>query len=48
MEQYKAFLDDLAKAKKMELSEIKSKMANCGPPGFTSSAVVSISISPVK
>lgn len=34
-EQYKAFLDDLAKNKKMELSDIKTKMANCGPPGFT-------------
>ncbi|XP_015109910.1 TPPP family protein CG45057 [Diachasma alloeum] len=39
MEQYKAFLEELAKAKKIELSEIKSKMASCGPPGFTSSAV---------
>ncbi|XP_011303011.1 TPPP family protein CG45057 [Fopius arisanus] len=39
MEQYKAFLEELAKAKKIELTEIKNKMANCGPPGITSSVV---------
>ncbi|XP_012226072.1 tubulin polymerization-promoting protein homolog isoform X2 [Linepithema humile] len=38
VEQYKAFLDELAKSKKVELTEIKKKMANCGPPGFTGGA----------
>ncbi|XP_011330934.1 TPPP family protein CG45057 isoform X2 [Ooceraea biroi] len=38
LEQYKAFLDELAKGKKVELAEIKKKMANCGPPGFTGSS----------
>ncbi|XP_063983930.1 tubulin polymerization-promoting protein homolog isoform X2 [Diachasmimorpha longicaudata] len=37
MEQYKAFLEELAKAKKIELTDIKSKMAHCGPPGITAS-----------
>ncbi|XP_050094327.1 tubulin polymerization-promoting protein homolog [Anopheles aquasalis] len=32
-EDYSKFLDDLAKTKKVELEEIKSKMANCGAPG---------------
>lgn len=31
---YSKFLEDLAKAKKVELDEIKSKMANCGAPGI--------------
>ncbi|XP_036141582.1 tubulin polymerization-promoting protein homolog isoform X2 [Monomorium pharaonis] len=35
LEQYKMFLEDLAKSKKTELAEIKKKMANCGPPGVT-------------
>lgn len=35
LEQYKAFLDELAKNKKVELADVKKKMANCGPPGFT-------------
>lgn len=35
IEQYKAFLEELAKSKKVELTEIKKKMANCGPPGLT-------------
>lgn len=39
IEQYKAFLDDLAKSKKVELAEIKNKMANCGPPGVSGSSV---------
>ncbi|XP_058125024.1 tubulin polymerization-promoting protein homolog isoform X2 [Anopheles ziemanni] len=30
---YNKFLDDLAKTKKVELEEIKSKMADCGAPG---------------
>ncbi|KAJ8919686.1 hypothetical protein NQ315_006214 [Exocentrus adspersus] len=30
---YKKFLEDLAKNKKVELEEIKSKMAGCGAPG---------------
>ncbi|XP_037904955.1 tubulin polymerization-promoting protein homolog isoform X2 [Hermetia illucens] len=32
-EDYLKFLEDLAKAKKVELSEIKNKLANCGAPG---------------
>jgi hypothetical protein len=35
LEQYKMYLEELAKGKKVELAEIKKKMANCGPPGFT-------------
>ncbi|XP_021698602.1 TPPP family protein CG45057 isoform X2 [Aedes aegypti] len=31
---YNTFLEDLAKTKKVELDEIKSKMANCGAPGI--------------
>ncbi|XP_018340000.1 PREDICTED: TPPP family protein CG45057 [Trachymyrmex septentrionalis] len=38
IEQYKTFLEELAKSKKVELAEIKKKMANCGPPGFTGGA----------
>ncbi|XP_076295773.1 tubulin polymerization-promoting protein ringmaker isoform X1 [Lasioglossum baleicum] len=37
IEQYKAFLDELAKAKKVDLAEMKKKMATCGSPGVTSS-----------
>ncbi|XP_052872795.1 tubulin polymerization-promoting protein homolog [Anopheles cruzii] len=33
IDDYNKFLDDLAKTKKVELEEIKSKMANCGAPG---------------
>jgi hypothetical protein len=29
------FLEELAKNKKIEVVEIKKKMANCGSPGFT-------------
>lgn len=32
--EYNTFLEDLAKTKKVELEEIKSKMANCGAPGI--------------
>ncbi|XP_014475189.1 PREDICTED: TPPP family protein CG45057 [Dinoponera quadriceps] len=35
IEQYKAFLEELAKSKKVELEEMKKKMANSGPPGVT-------------
>lgn len=38
LEQYKTFLDELAKNKKVEVTEIKKKMANCGPPGFSGGA----------
>lgn len=38
IEQYKAFLEELAKSKKIDLAEMKKKMANCGPPGVTSGA----------
>lgn len=30
---YNKFLEDLATTKKVELSEIKDKLAGCGPPG---------------
>lgn len=33
---YNKFLEDLAKTKKVELDEIKSKLANCGAPGVVS------------
>lgn len=33
-EDYNKFLEDLAKTRKVELDEIKSKMANCGAPGI--------------
>lgn len=36
---YNKFLNDLAKTKKIELSEIKSKMANCGAPGVLHTTV---------
>ncbi|XP_014204955.1 TPPP family protein CG45057 [Copidosoma floridanum] len=39
IEQYKAFLDELAKSKKVDLVAMKNKMANCGPPGITNTAV---------
>lgn len=35
IEQYKAFLEELAKSKKVDLAEMKKKMASCGPPGVT-------------
>ncbi|CAD1475874.1 unnamed protein product, partial [Heterotrigona itama] len=38
IEQYKAFLEELAKSKKVDLAEMKKKMANCGPPGVSSGA----------
>ncbi|XP_055627288.1 tubulin polymerization-promoting protein homolog isoform X2 [Toxorhynchites rutilus septentrionalis] len=31
---YNKFLEDLAKAKKLEVNDIKSKMASCGTPGL--------------
>ncbi|KAI4503071.1 hypothetical protein M0802_002115 [Mischocyttarus mexicanus] len=37
IEQYKAFLEELAKSKKVDLTEMKNKMANCGAPGVTGS-----------
>ncbi|EDV39613.1 uncharacterized protein Dana_GF24388, isoform A [Drosophila ananassae] len=33
---YNKFLDDLAKTKKVELAEIKQKLAGCGAPGVVS------------
>ncbi|XP_030385673.1 TPPP family protein CG45057 isoform X2 [Scaptodrosophila lebanonensis] len=33
---YNKFLEDLAKTKKVELSEIKQKLASCGAPGVLS------------
>ncbi|XP_018319221.1 TPPP family protein CG45057 [Agrilus planipennis] len=32
---YSKFLEDLAKSKKVDLEEMKHKMANCGQPGFS-------------
>ena len=42
VEQYKTFLEELAKGKKVDFAEIKSKMANCGPPGVTGTTAVCI------
>jgi hypothetical protein len=36
---YNKFLEDLAKNKKIDLDEMKSKMASCGTPGFTGISV---------
>uniref|UniRef100_A0A1Q3FPS1 Tubulin polymerization-promoting protein homolog n=1 Tax=Culex tarsalis TaxID=7177 RepID=A0A1Q3FPS1_CULTA len=36
-EDYNKFLEDLAKTKKVELDEIKRKLANCGAPGIHNS-----------
>lgn len=33
VEDYKKFLEDLAKNKKVDVEEIKAKMAGCGQPG---------------
>ncbi|OAD52080.1 hypothetical protein WN48_03035 [Eufriesea mexicana] len=38
IEQYKTFLEELAKNKKVDLTEMKKKMANCGLPGVTGAA----------
>lgn len=35
VEQYKSFLEELAKSKKVDFVEMKNKMANCGAPGVT-------------
>jgi len=32
---YQKFLEELAKAKKVQVSEIREKMINCGPPGLS-------------
>lgn len=36
---YQKFLDELAKAKKVDLAEIRDKMIQCGPPGTTGTTV---------
>ncbi|XP_012276098.1 TPPP family protein CG45057-like [Orussus abietinus] len=38
IDQYKAFLEELAKNKKVDPAEMKTKMAECGPPGFSGGA----------
>lgn len=38
LDQYKTFLDDLTKSKKVDLTDAKKKMANCGLPGFSGGA----------
>lgn len=35
IEQYKMFLEELSKSKKIDVAEIKKKMANCGTPGVS-------------
>lgn len=35
LDDYQKFLEDLAKNKKVDVEDIKTKMANCGQPGFT-------------
>ncbi|XP_014248363.1 uncharacterized protein LOC106666013 isoform X2 [Cimex lectularius] len=37
---YNKFLEDLAKAKKVDVEEIKRKLSNCGPPGLSSNVVL--------
>lgn len=39
---YQKFLDELAKAKKVDVAEIKEKMINCGPPGTTGTTVAQL------
>lgn len=41
LEDYKKFLEDLAKAKKVELSEIEQKLAGSGAPGIHGASVSS-------
>lgn len=36
---YKKFLEDLAKTKKIEVDELKNKMSSCGQPGHSGSGV---------
>lgn len=43
---YNKFLDDLATTKKVDLAEIKQKLANCGAPGVAQITNVSIAASP--
>lgn len=38
MDQYKAFLEDMTKTKKVDLAELMNKMANCGAPGLSGTA----------
>ncbi|KAG7296155.1 hypothetical protein JYU34_021254 [Plutella xylostella] len=35
LEDYQKFLEDLAKSKKIEVSDIKKKLTSCGTPGFS-------------
>jgi hypothetical protein len=39
VDDYNKFIEDLAKNKKVDLEEIKSKMATCGTPGLTGISV---------
>lgn len=39
---YNKFLDDLATAKKVDVAEIKAKLAACGSPGLSSAGNVSV------
>lgn len=39
IEDYKKFLDDLAKNKKVEVEEMKTKMSSCGLPGHSGTGV---------
>jgi len=41
LEDYKKYIEDLAKTKKVDLAEIEKKLAGCGAPGVHA-AVVSI------
>jgi hypothetical protein len=42
---YSKFLDELAKIKGVEASEVKSKLANCGTPGSNTKVAVSLNCS---
>jgi hypothetical protein len=41
-DEYNKFLEDLAKNKKVDLEEIKSKLASCGTPGLSGVSVRTI------
>jgi len=39
VQDYEKFIGELAKARKMEVADIKDKMSECGAPGHTGSSV---------
>lgn len=45
---YQKFLEELAKAKKVDLTEIREKMIQCGPPATTGTTVSFIFFSKIE